>query len=125
MDEAAQYSIDVGELQRVAGVRLAEISGAESGMISTGASGSMALAAAACIAGTDPEKIWQLPDTNGLRSDIILWGGRSVFDSALRLTGGFPSSSAASTNCAAPLGTAPPGSAPATPPTRTRPIRRR
>ena len=90
MEEAAQYSIDVGELQRAAGVRLAEISGAESGMISTGASGSMALAAAACIAGTDPEKIWQLPDTTRLRSEIILWGGRSVFDSALRLTGGVP-----------------------------------
>src|SRR6478736_8641203 len=41
----------------------------------------------ACIAGTDPAKIWQLPDTTGLKSEIVMFGGRSAFDSALRLTG--------------------------------------
>ena len=88
IDEAGQYTVDVVDLQRAAGVRLAEISGAESGMISSGASGSMALATAACIAGTDPEKIWQLPDTTGLKHEVIMWGGRSIFDSAARLAGG-------------------------------------
>ena len=90
IDEAAHYMVDVVELQRGVGRRLAEISGAESGMISSGAAGSMALATAACIAGTDPEKIWQLPDTTGLKDQVIMWGGRSIFDSALRLVGGRP-----------------------------------
>ena len=90
IDEAAHYMVDVVDLQRGVGRRLAEISGAESGMVSSGAAGSMALATAACIAGTDPEKIWQLPDTTGLRDQIIMWGGRSIFDSALRLVGGKP-----------------------------------
>ena len=90
IDEAAHYMVDVVELQRGVGRRLAEISGAESGMISSGAAGSMALATAACIAGTDPEKIWQLPDTTGLKDQVIMWGGRSIFDSALRLVGGKP-----------------------------------
>ena len=88
IDEAAHYMVDVVELQRGVGRRLAEISGAESGMVSSGAAGSMALATAACLAGTDPEKIWQLPDTTGLKDQIIMWGGRSIFDSALRLVGG-------------------------------------
>ena len=90
IDEAAQYMVDVVDLQRGVGRRLAEISGAESGMVSSGAAGSMALATAACIAGTDPEKIWQLPDTTGLKDQVIMWGGRSIFDSALRLVGGKP-----------------------------------
>ena len=90
IDEAAHYMVDVVELQRGVGRRLAEISGAESGMVSSGAAGSMALATAACIAGTDPENIWQLPDTTGLRDQVIMWGGRSIFDSALRLVGGKP-----------------------------------
>ena len=66
VEEASHYFVDVVALQRAVGKRLAEISGAESGMISTGAAGSAALATAACIAGTDPEKIWQLPDTTVL-----------------------------------------------------------
>ena len=90
IDEAAHYMVDVVELQRGVGRRLAEISGAESGMVSSGAAGSMALATAACIAGTDPEKIWQLPDTTDLKDQVIMWSGRSIFDSALRLVGGKP-----------------------------------
>ena len=90
IDEAAHYMVDVVELQRGVGRRLSEISGAESGMVSSGAAGSMALATAACIAGTDPEQIWQLPDTTGLKDQVIMWGGRSIFDSALRLVGGKP-----------------------------------
>ena len=39
------------------------------------------------MAGTDPEKIWQLPDTTGLKHEVIMFGGRSAFDSAARLTG--------------------------------------
>src|SRR5262249_2647911 len=85
--EAAKYFVDIFELQRAAGKRLAELSGAESGMVTSGAAGAMASAAAGCMAGTDPAKIWQLPDTTGMKNEIVLHGGRSAFDSALRLTG--------------------------------------
>jgi L-seryl-tRNA(Ser) seleniumtransferase len=47
----------------------------------------MAAATAACIAGADPQKIWQLPDITGLKHEVIMVGGRSAFDSAIRLTG--------------------------------------
>src|SRR6266478_618358 len=85
--EAARHFVDIFELQRAAGKRLAEMSGAESGMVTSGAAGAMASAAAACMAGTDPAKIWQLPDTTGLKGEVVMFGGRSAFDSALRLTG--------------------------------------
>jgi len=39
------------------------------------------------MAGTDPAKIWQLPDTTGLKLEVVMLGGRSAFDSAIRLVG--------------------------------------
>lgn len=85
--EAARHFVDIFELQRAAGKRLAELSGAESGMVTSGAAGAIASATAACMAGTDPAKIWQLPDTTGMKNEVIMFGGRSAFDSAARLTG--------------------------------------
>jgi uncharacterized pyridoxal phosphate-dependent enzyme len=85
--EAAKHFVDIFELQRGAGKRLAELSGAESGMVTSGAAGAMASATAGCMAGTDPAKIWQLPDTTGLKNEVVMFGGRSAFDSAVRLTG--------------------------------------
>ncbi|MCW5982138.1 MAG: aminotransferase class V-fold PLP-dependent enzyme [Bryobacteraceae bacterium] len=86
--EAAKYFVDIIELQRAAGRRLAELSGAESGIVTSGAAGAMAAATAACIAGSDPARVWQLPDTTGLKHEVIMFGGRSAFDSAIRLAGG-------------------------------------
>lgn len=85
--EAARHFVDIFELQRAAGKRLAELSGAESGMVTSGAAGAIASATAACMAGTDPAKIWQLPDTTGMKNEVIMFGGRSAFDSAARLAG--------------------------------------
>jgi uncharacterized pyridoxal phosphate-dependent enzyme len=85
--EAAQHFVNVLELQRAVGRRLAELTGAESGIITSGAAGAMAAATAGCMAGTDDKYIWQLPDTTGLKHEVIMVGGRSAFDSAIRLTG--------------------------------------
>ena len=86
-NEASHYFVNMVELQRAAGRRLAELTGAESGLITTGAAGAMAASTAACMAGSDPEKIWQLPDTTGMKHEVIMVGGRSAFDNAIRLTG--------------------------------------
>jgi L-seryl-tRNA(Ser) seleniumtransferase len=85
--EASHYFVNMVELQRAAGRKLAELTGAESGLITTGAAGAMAASAAACMAGSDPQKIWQLPDTTEMKHEVIMVGGRSAFDSAIRLTG--------------------------------------
>lgn len=85
--EAAQYFVNMLDLQRAVGRRLAELTGAESGIVTSGAAGAMAAATAGCMAGTDDKYIWQLPDTTGLKHEVIMVGGRSAFDSAIRLTG--------------------------------------
>lgn len=87
-EAASRHYVNIFELQHAVGRRLAELTGAESGMITSGAAGAMASGTAACIAGPDPEKIWQLPDTTGLKHEVVMMGGRSPFDSAIRLAGG-------------------------------------
>ena len=87
MDAASRQFVDLFELQAAVGRRLAALSGAESGMITSGSAGAMAAATAACMAGTDPKKIWQLPDTTGMKGEVIMLGGRIAFDSAIRLAG--------------------------------------
>ncbi len=87
MDSASRQFVDMFELQAAVGKRLAVLSGAESGMITSGSAGAMAAATAACIAGSDPQNIWKLPDTSGLKNEVVMLGGRIAFDSAIRLTG--------------------------------------
>src|SRR6202050_2549758 len=88
LEDASQHFVDMFELQHAVGRRLAELSGAESGMVTSGSAGAMAAATAACIAGSDPANVWQLPDTEGLKHEVVMLGGRSAFDSAIRLAGG-------------------------------------
>jgi L-seryl-tRNA(Ser) seleniumtransferase len=85
--EAAEHFVNIFELQHAASQRLAELTGTEAGMVTSGAAGAMASATAACMAGSNPKYIWQLPDTTGLKHEVIMVGGRSAFDSAIRLTG--------------------------------------
>ena len=85
--EAAQHFVDMLVLQRAVGRRLSELTGAESGIVTSGAAGAMAAATAACMACSDDKLIWQLPDITGLKHEVIMVGGRSAFDSAIRLTG--------------------------------------
>src|SRR5436305_8736195 len=84
---ASEHFVNMFELQQAASRRLAELTGAEAGMVTSGAAGAMASAAAACMAGSNPKYIWQLPDTTGLKNEVIMVGGRSAFDNAIRLTG--------------------------------------
>jgi L-seryl-tRNA(Ser) seleniumtransferase len=85
--EAGKHFVNMVELHHAVGRRLAELTGAESGLITSGAAGAMAAATAACMAGNDPKMIWQLPDTTGLKHEVVMLGGRSAFDNAIRLTG--------------------------------------
>jgi seryl-tRNA(Sec) selenium transferase len=87
-EEASHYFVDLFELQAGVGRHLAKLAGAESAMVTSGSAGAMASATAGCIAGTDPKNVWQLPDTTSLKSEVIMMGGRTAFDSAIRLVGG-------------------------------------
>src|SRR3954469_2861984 len=65
--EAAEYFVNMLDLQRAVGKLLSERPGSESGIVTSGAAGAMAAATAGCMTGTDDKYIWQLPDTTGLK----------------------------------------------------------
>ena len=52
-NEASHFFVNMVELQRAAGRKLAELTGAESGLITTGAAGAMAASTAACVRSCD------------------------------------------------------------------------
>ena len=86
-EEASHFFIDLYELHDKVGEYLGKMSGAEYGMITSGSAGSISAACAGCIAGSDPKNIYQLPDTTGMKGEVIIMGGRSPWDSCIRLTG--------------------------------------
>ena len=69
MAEAATVFVEMGELNGKAGERIAEITGAEAGFVSSGSAGGLVLQAAACIAGADPVKLHRLPDSQGMKNE--------------------------------------------------------
>jgi L-seryl-tRNA(Ser) seleniumtransferase len=88
MVEAAGSHVLMDELQDRAGAVIADLTGAEAGYVVSGAAAGMTLASAACVAGLDPAAMDQLPDTTGLRNEIVVQRGhRNAYDHALRAAG--------------------------------------
>lgn len=76
------------EVQDKVGERIAELLNAEAAMVTSGAAGALTLGTAACITGTDPEKIEQLPNLPGPQKEVIIQKEhRYVFDHAVRCAG--------------------------------------
>ena len=89
MREASQALVNIDELNEAAGAAIARMLGAEAAFVTAGASSGLILQAAACIAGTDPAKITRLPDTHGMRNEIIIQRAhRFAYDQAYRVAGG-------------------------------------
>lgn len=72
MAEAARSSVDIAELQSAASGQIAEMTGAEAGMITTGAAAALTLAAAASMTRWDVAKMAALPHAEAFRHEIIL-----------------------------------------------------
>ncbi len=70
--EASKSHVNMDELHRRAGEIIAEITGAEAGLVTSGAAAAMVLMAAACIAGDDREKMKRLPHSEGMRNEVII-----------------------------------------------------
>jgi L-seryl-tRNA(Ser) seleniumtransferase len=64
------------------------LTGAEAAFVTAGASAALCLATCAVTAGGDPKKMDQLPDLNGMKSEIIIQrADRNPFDHAFRMVG--------------------------------------
>jgi len=88
MNKAATVLVDIHELNRKVGALIAEAIGAEAAFVCSGSAGGLVLQAAACIAGSDPARMAQLPDTTGLKDEIIIQNShRFAYDQAYRVAG--------------------------------------
>jgi L-seryl-tRNA(Ser) seleniumtransferase len=86
--QAADHAVDIDELMEKAGARIAELIGCEAAIVTSGAAAALSQATAACLAGTDPELMQQLPDLTGLRDEVIMpVESRNVYDHAFRSWG--------------------------------------
>jgi L-seryl-tRNA(Ser) seleniumtransferase len=89
MVSASRSFVPLDELHLAAGRRIAALTGVEAAHVCAGASAGIVLMAAACMAGTDPARIGQLPDTTGMRDVFVVQRShRQPFDRALRVAGG-------------------------------------
>lgn len=88
MDAASRQFVNLDELMEAAGKRLAELTGAEWGIVTCGSAAAVALASAACIAGNDPVRMLRLPFTDGWVNRVILpKNQRFAYDQAIRMVG--------------------------------------
>jgi uncharacterized pyridoxal phosphate-dependent enzyme len=88
MDEASRHYVHLDELMDGVGRRLAELTGAEWGIVTAGCAAALTHATSACIAGADPEKLQRLPYLDGLKSEVIMPRySRNVYDHAVRMLG--------------------------------------
>jgi D-glucosaminate-6-phosphate ammonia-lyase len=88
MAEAAGNCVDMAELEAHASDVIAGITGAEAGYVASGAAACLLLATAACVTGLDPGRMARLPDTTGMRNEIVIVRSqRNSYDHAVRAAG--------------------------------------
>jgi L-seryl-tRNA(Ser) seleniumtransferase len=89
MDAAARHYVHLDELAEAIGARLATLTGAEWGLVTSGCSAALTHATSACIAGGNPDLHVRIPNLAGFAKDevIIPRHSRNVYDAAVRSVG--------------------------------------
>jgi D-glucosaminate-6-phosphate ammonia-lyase len=88
MAEAASSFVDMAELQAAASAVIARHTGAEAGLVTSGAAAGLTLGTAACLAGLNAGRMDRLPETDDLPNEIIMCRThRTGYDHAIRAAG--------------------------------------
>lgn len=88
MTEASKSFVEMDELHLKAGAHIAKLLDVESCCITCGASAGIAIAVAACMTGINPVNSYQLPDTTGMKNEILMLKcHRTLYDQAILLSG--------------------------------------
>ncbi len=85
---ASSRYVRLTELHDAIGRKLAEIIGCEAAMVTAGAASGLVFGTAACVTGDNDEAVRQLPDTTGLKNEVIIQKAhRYGYDRAVRYCG--------------------------------------
>jgi D-glucosaminate-6-phosphate ammonia-lyase len=88
MAEASQWCVDLAELQGRASEILADVTGAEAGYVTAGASAALMLASAASLAALNPARMNLLPATTGMANEVVMARSqRNMYDHAVAQAG--------------------------------------
>ncbi len=88
MAEANEEFVDMHELFEAAGRRVAEVTGAEAGLVTSGSFAALTMGAAACLTGTDEERIQALPQVTWPKRECLMQKAhRFSYDRAYRVAG--------------------------------------
>src|SRR5512133_124376 len=88
MDLASRSFVNMDELMDAVGQRLAELSGAEWGIVTAGCAAALTHCTASSIAGGNPERMQRVPNLAGLKSEVIVPEySHNVYDHAIRMLG--------------------------------------
>ena len=89
IEEASRHFVQYDELAEGVGRRLAEITGAEWGLIPAGCAAGLKHVTAACVTGGNPEKLIRIPDLTGMvKTQVIVPRySRNAYDHAVRNIG--------------------------------------
>ena len=88
MEKASRTMVNLDHLNVAAGRVIAEVTGAEAGLVTSGSAGGLVLQAAAVMAGKDPARMAQLPNSDGLKNEIIMHTShRFPYDQCYTATG--------------------------------------
>jgi len=88
MVQASKELVDMEYLQAKASEVISEITGAEAGIVTTGAAASLTLSTASCVTGLDIAKMERLPDTTGMNNEVVISRNhRNAYDHMIRLVG--------------------------------------
>ena len=88
MRQAARQYVSIPELLEKSGEHLARLLQCEAALVTSGAAGGLTLGTAACVTGNDEEKARRLPDTLGMKNEVIIQKThRFSYDHAVRNVG--------------------------------------
>ena len=88
MEQANEATVEMQELLERSGDFIADLLGVEAAYVTSGGAAAQALSIAACMAGADPDKIARLPDTAGMKDEVVIQArNRYMFDRCYTLTG--------------------------------------
>jgi D-glucosaminate-6-phosphate ammonia-lyase len=88
IDYSSHYFVHLNELHDRVGERIATLIGCEGAMVSAGAASALTLGTAACMTGTNEELVRRLPDTTGMKTEVIIQKShRYGYDHAVRNCG--------------------------------------
>src|SRR5262249_36822991 len=70
--EASKHFVNLLDLQDKVGDKIAKLAGVEGALVTTGAAGAILLGTAAAVTGRDAKLIKRLPDTAGMKNEVLL-----------------------------------------------------